>query len=80
MSTIINVNGKGRIVIPKNIRERAEIGTPGRLLLTIKGPGRIELVGIRKDLERAKRIASRKLKGWKEEEHKGEKLLLGIKD
>jgi len=35
-------------------------------------------VQIEEDLKRAKEIASKKLKDWKEEEHKGEKLLFAM--
>lgn len=37
------------------------------------------MVKVSEDLERAKKIASKKLKGWKEEEHRGEKLLMEVK-
>jgi len=76
MSTVVNIDQKGRVVIPKNLRKKTSIKAPGKLLIVPKETGCIELVQIEEDLKRAKEIASKKMKGWKEEEHKGEKLLL----
>jgi len=72
MAAVVNIDQKGRVIIPKSFREKA----PGKLLIVPKETGCIELVQIEDDLKRAKLIASKKLKEWKEEEHKGEKLLL----
>jgi AbrB family looped-hinge helix DNA binding protein len=77
MSTVVNIDQKGRVIIPKSFREKANIkAAPGKLLIVPKETGCIELVQVEDDLKIAKQIASKKLKEWKEEEHKGEKLLL----
>ncbi len=78
MSIVVNIDQKGRIVIPKSFREKVNIKVPGKLLIVPKETRCIELVQVEDDLKRAKQIASKKMKDWKEEEHKGEKLLLGI--
>ncbi len=79
MAKVVNLDKKGRIIIPKKIRERAKIRAPAKLLVLTKAPGHIEVVMVSEDLETSAKIASRKLKGWKEEEHKGEELLMGMK-
>ena len=76
MSTVVNIDQKGRVIIPKSFREKANIKAPGKLLIVPKETGCIELVQVEDDLKIAKHIASKKLKEWEEEEHKGEKLLL----
>jgi len=78
MGIVVTIDKKGRIVLPKKIRESVEIRTPGKVLISSKGK-KIEIVPIDTRLLRAKRIASRKLRDWKEEEHRGEKLLMGMK-
>lgn len=78
MGVVVTVDKKGRIVLPKKIRESVEIRTPGKVLILSRGK-RIEIVPVDARLLRARKIASRKLKDWKEEEHRGEKLLMGMK-
>jgi AbrB family looped-hinge helix DNA binding protein len=78
MSTVVNIDQKGRVVIPKSLRKKASIKAPGKLLIVPKEERCIELVQVEEDLKRAKEIASKKLKDWKEEEHKGEKLLFAM--
>jgi AbrB family looped-hinge helix DNA binding protein len=72
---VVSIDQKGRLAIPKNLREKVNIKVPGKLLIVPKENGRVELVQVEEDLKRAKEIASKKMKGWKEEEHRGEKLL-----
>jgi len=46
MSTVVNIDQKGRVVIPKSLREKTSIKTPGKLLIVPKETGCIELVQI----------------------------------
>lgn len=78
MSIVVNIDRKGRIVLPKEVRSRAGIKTPGKVLVYQKDK-KVEIVSIDASLKRAMDIAREKLKDWKEEEHKGEKLLLRMK-
>ncbi len=66
---------KGRAVIKKDILEKAGIRTPCTMLASVKPGGVIELKGIGEKLARAKALGAKKLKGWREEDHAGEKLL-----
>ncbi len=56
-----------------------DIGPLSVLLFDLYDPGAVERVTM-DELETSTRIASRKLKGWKEGEHTGEELLKGKKD
>ncbi len=76
MATVVTIDHKGRTVIPKCLREKANIQVPGKLVMVPKEEGCIEIVQVEEDLEQAKRIAAQKLKGWREEAHHGEHLLL----
>jgi AbrB family looped-hinge helix DNA binding protein len=78
MSIVVNIDQKGRVVIPKSFREKANIKAPGKLLIVPKESGCVELVQVDDDLKRAKQIAAKKMRDWKGEEHKGEKLLLEL--
>lgn len=79
MAKVVNLDKKGRMIIPRKIMEKAKIKAPAKLLVLTKTPGHIEIVSVSEDLETSTKIASRKLKGWKEEEHRGEELLKGMK-
>ncbi len=72
---VVKVDKKGRAVIKKDILEKAGIQTPCTMLASVKPGGVIELKGIGEKLTRAKAIGVKKLKGWREEDHAGEKLL-----
>jgi AbrB family looped-hinge helix DNA binding protein len=75
MATVVTIDQKGRMVIPKSLREKANIQVPGKLVMVPEEKGCIQIVQVEEDLERAKRIAAKKLKGWREEAHQGEQLL-----
>lgn len=74
MSIVVNIDEKGRLIIPRKIREKTRMSTPGKVLVEAKDKS-VELVPVSGALERAKKIAAKKLKGWKEEKHEEEKLL-----
>lgn len=75
MPIVVNIDEKGRIILPKEIRKKAGIKTPGKMLIFSKNK-KVEIVPVSASLERAMNIASIKLVDWKEDNHKGEKLLL----
>ena len=73
--SVVKVDKKGRAVIKKEILEKAGIRTPCTMFASVKPDGAIELNKIEDQLRRATAIGSKKLKGWREEDHAGEKLL-----
>jgi len=74
MDQVLSVDEKGRLVIPKKIREAAGLEAPGQLLLVMLRRGRIELVRVDPEMKSAKEIAKMKFKGWREEDHEAERL------
>ncbi len=70
----VEIDPKGRIVIPKEVREESGISTPGELLVTVEGEGRIALQSVETNLRNAQRIGQRKLASWTEERHEEDKL------
>ena len=70
----MNMDKKGRIVIPKDVRDAAKITVPARLLAIAKDRGRIELVIVDTTMKTAKAIAKRKFAGWREEDHEADLL------
>ncbi|MEM0118670.1 MAG: AbrB/MazE/SpoVT family DNA-binding domain-containing protein [Conexivisphaerales archaeon] len=69
MSEIVTVDAKGRLVLPKKVREVAGIREGAKLLMRVKGVGIVELSDIEALRARAREIGAKKLEGWKEESH-----------
>lgn len=76
MSEIVSVDEKGRLVLPKKIRAEAHIGVQTKLLARAAGIGRVELFDPGILMSKAQEIGSKKLAGWKEEEHEVTRYLL----
>jgi bifunctional DNA-binding transcriptional regulator/antitoxin component of YhaV-PrlF toxin-antitoxin module len=68
---------KGRIVIPKDLRDAADISVLTKLLAIVKGRGRIELVVVDLSMKRSKEVATQKFAGWKEE-HEADNIALRL--
>ncbi len=67
---------KGRLVLPKKIREKAGIDVKTKLVVHTNEIGRIELSDPRILTARAQNIGAKKLSGWKEEDHQAAAFLL----
>ena len=78
MSKSVSMDKKGRIVIPKDIRDAAKIKVPAKLLAIAKDKGKIELIIVDARMNTAKAIAKRKFAGWKEEDHEADSLALKL--
>jgi AbrB family looped-hinge helix DNA binding protein len=74
----VEIDEKGRVVIPKDVRVQSGISTPGQLLLTVEGSGKISLQSIETNLRRAQEIGRRKLSSWREERHDEDRLALRL--
>lgn len=75
VSETVTVDNKGRMVLPKSVREKAGIKLHARLLAEVKGPGVVELRDSTVLIRKVREVATKKLTGWKEEEHREDKLL-----
>ncbi len=42
--------------------------------MTVRGPGRIELIAVDVSMKKAREIARKKLTGWKEEHHEADRI------
>jgi bifunctional DNA-binding transcriptional regulator/antitoxin component of YhaV-PrlF toxin-antitoxin module len=73
----VSVDEKGRLVLPKKIREEARIGVKTKLLARASGVGRVELSDPRILTVEAQGIGGKKLAGWREEDHEATVYLLG---
>jgi len=78
LSKSVSMDRKGRIVIPKDIRDAAKINTPAKLLAIAKDRGKIELIIVDAGMKTAKAIAKRKFAGWREEDHEADSLAVGL--
>lgn len=77
MSESVSIDEKGRLVLPKKVREEAGIALGSKLLVRASGTGRVELSDPKVLTQQAQRIGRKKLSGWREEEHEATSYLLG---
>lgn len=77
MSEVVSVDDKGRLVLPKKIRQQARIGRGTKLIARASGVGRVELTDPRVLAALAQDIGAKKLTGWKEGDHETTRYLLG---
>jgi len=75
MSETITLDEKGRLVLPKWVREKAGIKVGSTLLADVRGPGIVELRDAAVLFEKAQSVAAKKLSGWREEDHKEDRLV-----
>lgn len=78
MSETVMIDKKGRLVLPKKVREEARIKANTRLVAKALGPGSVELYDPEVVLARAREIGAKKLAGWKEEDHEASAYLLKL--
>jgi AbrB family looped-hinge helix DNA binding protein len=72
---IVEIDSKGRVVIPKEIREQSRISAPSELVVTVEGEGRISLQAVEANLKDAQQIGRRKLRSWTEERHEEDRAI-----
>jgi bifunctional DNA-binding transcriptional regulator/antitoxin component of YhaV-PrlF toxin-antitoxin module len=75
VSETVSVDKKGRLVLPKRIRAKAQIGVEKKLVARATGIGRVELIDPEILSAKAREIGAKKLAGWVEEEHEATKYL-----
>ena len=74
LSETTTIDKKGRLLIPKKVRDVAKISPPIQAVITVRGPGRIELIAVDVSMKKAREIARKKLAGWKEEHHEADRI------
>lgn len=77
MNETVSVDEKGRLVLPKRVREEAHIRVNTKLVAKASGVGRVELSDPRVLAMKAQEIGRKKLSGWREEDHEAAAYLLG---
>lgn len=70
----VEIDQKGHVVIPKDIREQSGISTPSDLMVTVEGQGRITLRSVEANLRNAQQIGRKRLRSWTEERHEEDRL------
>lgn len=70
----VEIDAKGRLVIPKEVREQSGISAPSELLVTIEGVGKLSLQSAEAKLRKAQQIGRKKLKPWRERKHEEDRL------
>ena len=77
MSETVSIDEKGRLVLPKRVRQEAHIGVRTKLVARASGVGRVELSDPKVLTAQAQDVGAKKLAGWKEEDHKATSYLVG---
>jgi AbrB family looped-hinge helix DNA binding protein len=70
----VEIDPKGRVVIPKDVREQSGISAPGELLVTVERAGKITLQSAEASLKKAQHVGRKKLRAWRESRHDEDKL------
>jgi bifunctional DNA-binding transcriptional regulator/antitoxin component of YhaV-PrlF toxin-antitoxin module len=78
MAQSATMDDRGRILLPIDARRKAGIKANAKLLIEVQGAGVIQLKDYNALTRKVQKIATKKLQGWKEEEHKEDKLLLKL--
>ena len=75
MVETVRLDRKGRLVLPKKIREETHISVDTTLIARAKGEGQIEIIDPSILMAKAQGIGVKKLAGWRESAHEATKLL-----
>jgi AbrB family looped-hinge helix DNA binding protein len=76
MSESVSIDKKGRLVLPKKIRQEAHISVGTKLIAKARGEGRVELLDPETLVNKAQEIGAKKLSGWREDAHEATANLL----
>jgi AbrB family looped-hinge helix DNA binding protein len=71
----VEIDSKGRVVIPKDIREQSGISVPSELAVAVEGEGRINLQSVDAFLRNAQKVGRKKLGSWTEERHEEDRIV-----
>ena len=74
-SHVVRLDQRGRLVLPRDVREALGLNEGSRLLVKLREDGVIELIPLDSLYERVSSIFRRKLRNWREEDHEASRLL-----
>ena len=75
MGETVTVDDKGRLVLPKKVREEARIKANTVLVVNVMEEGHVELIDPEALMRRAREVAASKLGGWEEDDHEATRLI-----
>ncbi len=80
MASRARIDERGRVVIPRAEREAASIPLESDILIVPKSPGHLELILVGQGrLKMFQKKIRGRLKNWREEDHRADKLLAQLK-
>jgi len=71
----VTVDDKGRLVLPKKVREEARIKANTVLVVNVMEEGHVELIDPETLMRKAREVAAAKLRGWAEDDHEATRLI-----
>jgi bifunctional DNA-binding transcriptional regulator/antitoxin component of YhaV-PrlF toxin-antitoxin module len=78
MAQSVTLDERGRVLLPSDARRKAGIKPKAKLLVEVRGAGVIELKDYDALSRQVRKVAAKKLSGWREEEHREDKLLMRL--
>ncbi len=78
MEYVVNIDERGRLVLPAEIRRRLGLKGKRKVLIRVRDDGIIELIVMDKIYNDIARVFEEKFKNWKEENHEASKLLMRV--
>ena len=72
---MVTVDEKGRVVLPKELRERLSIRPRDKVVVRLREDGIVELYKFDELKAYVEEVADRKLSTWREEDHEATRLL-----
>ncbi len=74
-SRVVRLDQRGRLVLPRDVREAMGLDEGSRLLVKLREDGVIELIPLDGLYERVSSVFRKRLKDWREEDHEASRLL-----
>jgi len=76
MYYVIQIDNRGRIIIPWEIRRKVGIKPRDKIIIRLRADNIIELIPFNKLYKEVSEVFKDKFKDWREEDHEATKLLM----
>ena len=75
LSRVVRLDDRGRLVLPRDLREAIGLREGSRLLVRLRDKSIIELIPLDELHARVMEVFRRKLREWREEDHEAARLI-----
>lgn len=78
MYYVVQIDKRGRIIIPREIRRKIGIKPMDKMVVRIRSDGVIEVFPFDRLYREVSRVFEEKFRGWREESHEATEVLRGM--